>query len=245
MEQKSIAWMAECATTSLSQAEPKVLFGGYDPQDNMLTRGDVNRLYYDRDFCRAESPLRPGYRRLSVIREQQLVDPSEYDSPENARRLLKQGATLMFHVAHVYMDRPREAGQQLADAAGIPIHVTAYLTAAKSQGLPLHADAESVFAVQMEGAKTWRFFEPRTTDPNDKNISWVLEDGETEKVAPRRIAVYEVTLRRGDILFVPRGWGHYAVSEEVDSLHVSLGVLHPELDQSKAAFQEPLIPQCR
>lgn len=242
MKQSSIAWMAERATTPLDRAKPAVLIGD-DPQGNLLGRTEVDKLFYDSDFCRMVSPLRPSYKRLSVVRDQQLVGLDEYDTPEAARKLQEQGITLMFHAAHLYMEEPRFAGQQLADAVGLPIHVTAYLTSRGNQGLPLHADADSVFAVQTEGTKTWLFFEPRTTDPYDsKNISWVLEDEETEKVAPRHQAVFEATLNPGDILFVPRGWGHYALSGTEDSLHVSLGVLHPEMDQEKVSFQEPLLP---
>jgi len=243
VKDSSVRWMAECAAKPFHESLPQLLANGFDPQDSPLSLREVKALFYDDTFRRSVSPLRKSYRRVSVVRDQKLVDHSEYESLAGARCVRRQDVTIKLHAAHLYADRVRQVGQRLANATRLPLHATVYLSSTGRQGVPLHSDADSVFALQVTGQKTWLFYRPRATSPQDTdNVGWILEDGQTEQMAPRCDAVCEITVTPGDILYVPRGWGHYALAEDGESLHVSLGVLHPEVDQTKVALQEPLMP---
>ncbi len=240
MKQATLDWIARRATVPFGETVPELLEGGYPPCD-MFVRRDVGDLVMNHDIRRGE--FNPGYKKLAVIRGQRELRFDEYDTDRDVERLFDDGATIMCRLLHSYMKDLREVCQQVADATGIPATASAYLTPPNSQGFPLHGDSDSVFAVQVHGSKTWLFFNPKTADPYDiDNISWVQEDGRTEEVAPRNKAAYELTVKAGDVLFVPRGWSHYALTDGEESLHVSLGVLHEEMDPARVAKQLPVIP---
>src|SRR5438132_8783177 len=69
----------------------------------------------------------------------------------------------------------------------------------------------------MEGTKHWKVFWPTTAAPLH---SWRAEDRPDASTEP----YLDVTLRKGDVLYVPRGHWHYAVAQDSISLHVTAGV---------------------
>jgi hypothetical protein len=69
----------------------------------------------------------------------------------------------------------------------------------------------------MEGTKHWKVFWPTTAAPLH---SWRAEDRPDASTEP----YLDVTLKKGDVLYVPRGHWHYAVAQDSISLHVTAGV---------------------
>jgi hypothetical protein len=94
------------------------------------------------------------------------------------------------------------------------------------QGYGLHFDIQDVFAVQIYGTKTWRLYEGRFPNPADVP-GGKYHDHPPDKMrelAGRVQQTVEVT--PGDLLYVPAGQFHEALSQSDASLHVSFGVLH-------------------
>lgn len=78
----------------------------------------------------------------------------------------------------------------------------AYLTPPQAQGLNLHTDAADVFVLQQSGKKVWTLHETGT-----------------------HVEICDVELSRGDVLYVPAGTPHYAVSAgDEPSLHLAVSV---------------------
>ena len=93
---------------------------------------------------------------------------------------------------------------------------SAYLTPARSQGLAPHHDDVEVFILQTEGSKLWRLWR----GPIDLPETYSADIPRPELPD----AGVEVMLRPGDILYLPRGTIHEAVSQDVFSTHVTLSV---------------------
>src|SRR5262245_46121181 len=117
-----------------------------------------------------------------------------------------------------------------------PVHANMYLTPPGSQGFAAHYDPHEVFALQLEGLKTWRVYDqpeilplPETASPPRKPF------GE-----PR-----EFRLQAGDLLYIPRGYVHEAFTADSFSFHLTVGInvyrwvdlLHHAL--SEAATRDP------
>ena len=71
--------------------------------------------------------------------------------------------------------------------------------------------------VQVEGTKRWRVYAPRSADealPRFSSPNFAQEEiGEP---------VADLTLRPGELLYLPRGYIHQAESSDSDSLHLTL-----------------------
>jgi bifunctional lysine-specific demethylase and histidyl-hydroxylase NO66 len=111
------------------------------------------------------------------------------------------------------------------------------------QAFNTHYDLHDVFALQTEGEKLWRIYEARADNPlanlppGDEAENWLM--------ATRGKVVQELVMRPGDLLYLPRGQYHDAITGGGASLHVTFWVkpatglsLFPLLEKLAAADSE-------
>ncbi len=110
----------------------------------------------------------------------------------------------------------------------IPTFGTVYQTPAGTQGFQVHWDLGSVVVMQLKGMKRWTVQAPIVSSIAEiKGRNPHLSD---EEVALSPVVLH-ATLEPGDALFIPRGAPHFAEAVgDVPSLHLSLGLLHPDID---------------
>jgi len=113
----------------------------------------------------------------------------------------------------------------LGNELSMPVRANAFLTPPGKQGFKYHYDTDSIFVVQVQGSKRWQLMKPY--------VAWPLEPqhfkrNEVPEQWLERMASgdcdMDVTLREGDVLWLPRGWMHNPYSEAERSLHLTLGV---------------------
>lgn len=98
----------------------------------------------------------------------------------------------------------------------------AYCSFQRVQAFNTHYDLHDVFALQTEGEKLWRIYEGRAdnptmpTPPGDEAEKWLI--------ATRGKLLDEVLMKPGDILYLPRGQYHDAITGAEASLHVTFWV---------------------
>ena len=141
------------------------------------------------------------------------------------------GATIVLQGLHLHHHPAAVYCRGLEVALGWPVQANAYCTPASSQGFAVHHDTHDVFVLQVSGHKRWRIYAPLVELPM-KDQRWsASESGAVGE------PLYDITLRAGDTLYMPRGWPHEAAAAEAASLHVTVG-LHPptRLDAVRAAL---------
>lgn len=186
--------------------------------------------------------LSPRHEFFGFVRDKALVPVEEYESLPQAYALLRAGTPAIFRALHTRLVNARTACSELACAVRLPVHANGYWTMPGAICFPLHADSDTVLAIQLRGAKRWLLSPPRekTLDDPAVGTGWI-ELGEGS-YPPAEQAAYDITLYPGQALLVPRGWGHYALAQGGESLHVSLGMLHPEMGD-KVQQQHPVLPR--
>jgi hypothetical protein len=104
---------------------------------------------------------------------------------------------------------------------GLPLRqattANAYVTPPRAQGFGPHYDNHCAVILQLQGAKRWSIHAPAEPVPV-KRCPNVIPDGDLGDV------VMSVRLEPGDVLYVPRGYPHYAASDDDVSLHVTLAL---------------------
>ncbi|MEM8561620.1 MAG: cupin domain-containing protein [Pseudomonadota bacterium] len=98
-----------------------------------------------------------------------------------------------------------------------PPKTIAYLTPGHTQGLAEHFDAQDVFVLQIQGSKKWSLADARTALPLSQRCPGTL--GNESK------SWREITLRPGDVLYIPRGVTHKAHTAGEASLHLTLAFI--------------------
>ena len=105
----------------------------------------------------------------------------------------------------------------LEERFGCGAGANVYHTPAGCQGFAPHWDDINAFVLQLEGEKSWRLYAPRSE-------AEVLPRFSSPNLAQEELGdlIAQVTLRPGDLLYLPRGLVHQAVSTEAASLHLTV-----------------------
>ncbi|KNC48430.1 lysine-specific demethylase NO66 [Thecamonas trahens ATCC 50062] len=108
---------------------------------------------------------------------------------------------------------------RLQEAFRATMGANIYLTPAGTQGFAPHYDDVDVFVLQLSGAKIWRLH--HAPDPASMDLArFSSPDFARGDLAPP-FATH--TLRRGDLLYLPRGMIHQALAApDEDSCHITL-----------------------
>lgn len=128
----------------------------------------------------------------------------------------RDGASIILNNVQEAHPPVAELCNGLSTLFGVPAHANVYLTPPHSRGFPLHFDAHDVFLVQLAGAKRWNVYAPVVPLADARHQSETY-DGPVDQ--PTRLLV-----RRGDVLYMPRGVPHEGLTDDEFSLHVTIGV---------------------
>lgn len=110
-----------------------------------------------------------------------------------------------------------------------------YLTPPNSQGFAPHYDDIEAFVLQLEGAKHWKVYAPRTTHESLPRVS--SNNFSQDEIG---VPVLDVKLEPGDMLYFPRGFIHQAETVEgKHSLHITVSMYQKT---SYADLLEALVP---
>jgi len=147
---------------------------------------------------------------------------------------LLEGASFVVNGAGTYLRSIAELCLNATLAFQMPANANLYLTAGgvaqPTSGYP-HQDRQDVFIVQLAGSKKWRLYE--ADDMLPKNGQAKGKHGNPLHYKELGVPIRDVTLRPGQLLYLPRGMVHATTTlasteteekTERDSLHVTLGL---------------------
>lgn len=128
-----------------------------------------------------------------------------------------QGNTLCIHKIHDRCKPVATFCRNLEAFLNHPVNINLYLTPKDAQGFPPHYDTHDVFVLQIAGSKNWRIYESFSDIPLVSK-GYIVDRNKLD--AP----LHEVCLQPGDLLYIPRGHVHEAMTSETSSLHLTVGV---------------------
>jgi len=108
------------------------------------------------------------------------------------------------------------------EAAGLgKAQANAYISWQSHKAFPAHYDTHDVWAVQVEGEKTWNIWEGRAEWPISHPVFRSQDQAHHEQAKGKLRE--KVLLKTGDLLYLPRGWYHDALAEAPTSVHIAYG----------------------
>ena len=137
-------------------------------------------------------------------------------SPSELESAFKAGYSCQFFQPQRFGDELHVLNAGFEYVFGTLAGASAYLTPARAQGLAPHHDDVEVFILQTEGSKLWRLWAGPLSLPETYSADIPRQE------LPDNHA--EVLLQCGDVLYLPRGTIHEAVSQEGFSTHVTISV---------------------
>ena len=129
------------------------------------------------------------------------------------------GATIILDGVHRTWQPLTRFCRQLEAFFTQPVQANLYLTPRLAQGFEAHYDTHDVFILQVAGHKKWRIFPPKIRLP-------LRSQPHTADHDASRPVLQELELLEGDLLYIPRGYVHEAMTQKDDlSAHITLGVI--------------------
>lgn len=135
--------------------------------------------------------------------------------------LLREGVSAVLESVNEVAREVENLTDTLAYLLGAQSTANAYMSFGSTSGFGPHNDDHDVLVFQIEGQKKWRFF--KATGGVDKA---------TIKTAPSIECLQagsELVLAEGNMLYVPKGMWHDVVSMDQKSLHLTVSLVYPTI----------------
>lgn len=184
---------------------------------SLLSLRDADAILHQRYWDPRRVVVANQAKRKANTRLPSLVGPDGGLSTSQALAAYDEGNTLILNSLHQDWPPLAEFARDVTRFFHCPVGVNAYLTPPRGQGFPSHFDTHDVLVLQTHGSKRWRLFHTAVELPLPDSQRPLSED---EIGLPTQ----EVELREGDLLYLPRGLVHDAVTGEEASLHLTVGV---------------------
>lgn len=173
-------------------------------------------------FLDKEPVPAPSYASLAPGRDGgQVLRPD----PVKVKRHLADGATLVANDIDHLNPGLTDLAAVLEATLGGKVQGNLYLSSKRRQGFAAHFDTHDVYAVHVEGTKTWRVYANRAEDPIAHPAFKTLGRDHHEKAKGELLM--EVRMTPGDLLYLPRGQYHDALADEGGAVHIAFGVTYP------------------
>jgi ribosomal protein L16 Arg81 hydroxylase len=210
--------------------QPLHVQGGAEKFASVLSWAEIDRLLGMTHIWSSQS--------LKVVVEGQSLPPEQYCTRAMTRdrqqamqpdaamveAWVKRGATLALNDVDSLTPGLAAVSGALEGAGLGKAQANVYVSWQAHKAFASHYDTHEVWAVQVEGEKTWYVWEGRAEWPI-AHPAFRPTQAQHEQAKGKLRA--EVKLKKGDLLYLPRGWYHDALTESANSVHVAFGVHAP------------------
>ncbi|HDL7427137.1 TPA: cupin-like domain-containing protein [Yersinia enterocolitica] len=151
------------------------------------------------------------------IKRGEYVDIDNELNVEKTLELHQSGATVVVNDFHNYDESVLLLNSYFQNLFNSPCGINLYLTPKNQKGFNAHFDPHDVFIFQLKGTKQWKIYEAAINLPL-KSQEYTIRNHDL------RGLTLEKEMKKGDLLYIPRGWVHEAITVNETSVHITLGV---------------------
>lgn len=169
---------------------------------------------------------------LEVVLDRARVDPRAYcatapnrdgqdvlkPDPDKVMDFLRQGASLVANDVDALTAGAAGIANALEAGLNVKTQGNLYYSWKQRQGFASHFDTHDVFAVHLVGEKNWRIYENRVPSPIRHDAYFVSEEFQEQN---RGAVAAEITMKPGDMLYLPRGQYHDALASSEGTIHIA------------------------
>jgi bifunctional lysine-specific demethylase and histidyl-hydroxylase MINA len=145
--------------------------------------------------------------------------------PDKVTEFVRRGASILANDIDALDPALNAFAAAIEAELGARVQANLYCSRAERQGFDAHFDTHDVFAFHIAGEKTWNLYEGRADRPIAHPVFKTLGQPHHDR-AKGRVA-QEVTLRPGDLLYIPRGTYHDALARSDATIHIAFGATYP------------------
>ncbi|TWI03213.1 Cupin superfamily protein [Flavobacterium tiangeerense] len=167
---------------------------------------------------------RPRGNSIRVVKSQQPMSPTVYENQDGSLNLNQlyaayaDGHTIVVNEIQRFSNPIKELVEGVRQYMGHHVVANLYLTPENEKALSPHYDTHDVFALQISGEKHWILYDDTYyKTPLMHSFQPIFQ-------REHLTAAKEITMKAGDVLYMPRGVPHEAYTTDQSSMHITLGV---------------------
>lgn len=167
---------------------------------------------------------RPQGPSLKVVKSNQPMNPTVYENQDGSLNLNQlytayaDGYSIIVNGIQRYWNPIKSLTENIRQQISHNASANLYLTPENEKAFSPHYDSHDVFALQISGEKHWILYDDtRFKTPLLNSYQPIFQ---REQLTGAR----EITMRAGDILYMPRGVPHEAYTTDKSSMHITIGV---------------------
>ncbi len=167
---------------------------------------------------------KPRGKSLRVVRNQEPLLPTKYEKSDGSINLnqlyaaYSDGYTLVINEIQKYSESINRLVHNMRQQLSHNVKANAYLTPANQKALAPHYDTHDVFVLQISGEKHWNFYDDTSfKTPLLNSFQPIFKETQLSEKK-------EITIKAGDLMYIPRGMPHDAHTTDESSLHLTIGI---------------------
>ena len=137
--------------------------------------------------------------------------------------LVSKGASIILNDIEKYNTKLLNISDELQRLTQGRCQGNLYFSMASHKAFGPHFDLHDVFAFHFEGEKVWNIYENIEDSPINHPVFKISSE---ERIKRAGKLVDQVTLRPGDLLYIPRGQYHDALASKNGAIHVAFGLTY-------------------
>lgn len=165
---------------------------------------------------------RPKGGSIRVVKNQDPLLPTKYENLDGSLNLNQlyaayaDGYTIVINELNRFWNPVKEFCLNMSHTLSHHSRANMYLTPKNEKALLPHYDTHDVYVLQVYGEKNWILYDAPMETPLLNSQQPIFKREQLRN--PR-----EITLRAGDMMYMPRGLPHEAYTTDQSSLHITVG----------------------
>ena len=220
----------------LAPITPNVFFKDYFGQKPLHIPGNSEKFAGLFDWADLNRIINTGHiwnaNTFKLVLDNEQIPPTAFMpqgilNVKEVSTYIKQGASVVLSGMETYSEGSAALAASLQAAIGGLSRCNLYCSFKQHPGFLPHFDLMDVFVFQIDGEKDWEIFETHFESPMLKpgchQMSFSREQHATNKGSIEK----RLTMKPGDLLYIPKGKYHAAIASSEHSLHLTYGMEPP------------------
>ena len=216
--------------------KPDVFFKDYFGKKPLYIPGYVEKFAGLFDWADFNRIINTGHiwnpNTFKLVLDNEQIPPAAYMpqgvlNVKEVSEYIKKGASVVLSGMETYAEGSAALAASLQAAIGGLSRCNLYFSFKQHPGFLPHFDLMDVFVFQIDGEKDWEIFETHFENPMLKpgchQMSFTREQHAQNKGGVEK----RLTMKPGDLLYIPKGKYHAAIASSEHSLHLTYGMEPP------------------
>lgn len=198
----------------------------WEKKHHHIKRGNTtfyNSIFNIKDVDTILDKSRPSGSSIRVVKNQDPLPKHKYENSDGSLNLnqlyasYSDGYTIVVNEIERFWKPLRQLCHNMQNTLSHKTVANMYLTPANQKALKPHYDTHDVFVIQIHGEKYWKLYDADYPTPILNSHQPIFQSDQLQNEI-------NIKVTAGDMLYIPRGVPHEAITKDESSIHLTIGV---------------------